>query len=260
MSEWTAAPGTVYLVGAGPGDPGLLTRRGEALLRQADVVLFDRLASPELLELMRAECEHVDVSKHPGGPVTPQEWINAELVRRAREGRLVVRLKGGDPFVFGRGSEEAIACREAGVACEVVAGVTSAFAAPLAAGIPVLHRHLAGSVLVLHGRMDAAGGEEEPWRHVDWGATCRAADTLVIMMGVAAIEKVREGLLSGGRPSEQPVAAIEWATTPRQRVLVSTVGEMAAEFRRRELSAPAVIVVGEVVTLREEIAPGKTGG
>jgi uroporphyrin-III C-methyltransferase len=257
VSDWTAAKGVVYLVGAGPGDPGLLTRRGEALLRQADVVFFDRLASPELLDLTRAECERVDVSKHPGGPVTPQEWINAELIRRAREGIRVVRLKGGDPFVFGRGSEEAIACREAGVDCEIVAGITSAFAAPLAAGIPVLHRHLAGSVLVLHGRIEGVGGEEEPWRHVDWAATCRAADTLVILMGVAAIEKVREGLLSGGRPPGHPVAAIEWATTPRQRVIVSTIDEMVADFRRQGLTAPAVLVVGDVVSLRERIAPEK---
>ncbi len=251
MSE--PRPGVVYLVGAGPGDPELLTRRGERLLRAADVVLYDHLASSELLQLTPHGCEHVDVSKRPEGPSTPQQWINEELVRHAREGRIVVRLKGGDPFIYGRGSEEAMACRAAGVPCEVVPGVTSAIAAPMAGGIPLLHRHLAGSVIVLHGRIEGVGAHTACWRHVDWPAVCAAADTIVMLMGVAAVEKLHEGLLSGGRPADQPVAAIEWATTPKQRVLISTIERMVDDFRSQELHAPAVIVVGEVVRLRGEI-------
>ncbi len=231
---------TVSLVGAGPGHPDLLTRRGAELLGRADVVIHDRLVTPELLALARPGAELIDVGKAPGGS-TAQAEINARLIELGRDGRAVVRLKGGDPFVFGRGGEEAEALSAAGVDFEVVPGVSSAFAAPAAAGIPVTHRGLATSVTVVTGHVgdpSAPGG-------VDWSSLGRASGTLVILMGMSERGRIADELIEAGRPPSTPAAVVHWATTARQQVERTTLDRLAAV----DLPAPSVIVVGAVAGL-----------
>jgi uroporphyrinogen III methyltransferase/synthase len=234
---------TVYLVGAGPGDPGLLTRRGEALLRAANVVVYDRLASPELLELARPGAEMVDVGKAPGKVEMSQDDINGLLVARGRSGFAVVRLKGGDPFVFGRGGEEAAACLAAGVDVEIVPGVTSAIAAPAYAGIPVTHRGVSTSVTIVTGHEDPALGGDR----TDWDALARVGGTLVILMGASRVAKIAAALLAGGRPGSTPAAAVRWGTHPLQRTTRTTLGAFADGTATAQ--APSAIVVGNVAAL-----------
>ena len=234
---------TVALVGAGPGDPGLLTRRGEALLRVADVVVYDRLASPALLDLARPDAELVDVGKAPGRAAMSQEEINAVLVDRALAGRTVVRLKGGDPFVFGRGGEEAEACIAAGVEFEVVPGVTSAIAAPAYAGIPVTHRRVSTSVTIVTGHEDPTKGTID----TDWDALARTGGTLVILMGAGRSREIASALIAGGRPPTTPIAAVRWGTRPEQRSQRSTLAAVATG--ETTIDAPSAIVVGEVAAL-----------
>jgi uroporphyrinogen III methyltransferase/synthase len=231
---------SVALVGAGPGDPGLLTLRGAELLRRADVVIYDRLIGRELLDLAPAEAELIDVGKGPGGSDSQAE-INARLIDHGRSGRQVVRLKGGDPFVFGRGGEEAEALRAAGVEYEVVPGVSSAFAAPATAGIPVTHRGLASSVSVVTGHV----GGTSALAGVDWDALGRAGGTLVILMGMAQRERIAAELMASGRGADTPVAVVHWGTTQRQQVVRSTLAGLAAI----DLPAPAAIVIGPVAGL-----------
>ncbi|MEQ8821529.1 MAG: uroporphyrinogen-III C-methyltransferase [Sumerlaeia bacterium] len=377
--------GKVFLVGGGPGDPGLLTRRACDILVGADVVLYDALIGQDLLDLAPPDAERIYVGKRGGKPSMSQTEINEALIQHARGGKRTVRLKGGDPYLYGRGGEEALACREAGIPVEVVPGISSVLAVPAYAGIPVLQRGLAGSVLVLHGRVEpvhklprhqqAPHGEDFPpsgaltpqrpgapdssprmheedgsratskishaaimeamasgartaemmkrrkpgikirRRHardhesgesaimrllsnenveveeaterpptpilttnedtgtsapfgaarvdapqgalftseVDWEAVCAAADTLVILMPMATLDDIRDGLLSGGRPQGQPVACIQWGTTSRQRVCVATVADFPERIRGEGVEAPALLVVGEVVNLREEL-------
>jgi uroporphyrinogen III methyltransferase/synthase len=231
----------VYLVGAGPGDPGLLTRRGEALLRRADVVVYDRLASRVLLELAPARAELIDAGKSPAGVALTQEQINEVLVDRGRAGREVVRLKGGDPFVFGRGGEEAEACRAARVPFEVVPGITSAIAAPAYAGIPVTHRGVSTSVTVVTGHEDPA----KPGTDTDWNALARAGGTLVVLMGAGNVREIARMLVDGGRAATTPVAAVRWGTRPEQRTVrgtLATIADLGVE-------APSAIVVGAVAAL-----------
>jgi uroporphyrinogen III methyltransferase/synthase len=232
---------TVALVGAGPGDPGLLTRRGEALLRAADVVVYDRLASAELLELAPAHAELVDVGKAPGRVALTQDEINAVLVDRGRAGLAVVRLKGGDPFVFGRGGEEAEACIAAGLTFEVVPGVTSAIAAPAYAGIPVTHRGVSTSVTIVTGHEDPAKGTTD----TDWESLARAGGTLVILMGAGRIADIADALVRGGRPPGTPVAAVRWGTRPAQQTTRATLATIAG----LGVEAPSAIVVGDVAAL-----------
>lgn len=242
--------GIVYLVGAGPGDPGLLTRRGEALLRRAEVVVFDRLAAPALLELAPPTAERVYVGKQPGRHALPQAAINDLLVARGRAGRVVVRLKGGDPFVFGRGGEEALALRAAGVTYEVVPGVTSAVAAPAYAGIPVTHRGLASSVTI-------ATGHEDPTRpasSLDWSSLARGADTLVLLMGVEHVAEIASQLMRAGRRADEPAALVRWGTTAEQETLLATLGTIAAQSAERGLQPPAVLVIGAVAGLADQLA------
>jgi uroporphyrinogen III methyltransferase/synthase len=232
---------TVYLVGAGPGDPGLLTRRGEELLRRADVVVYDRLAARALLDLAPAGAELIDAGKAPGGHALTQEQINEVLVARGRAGREVVRLKGGDPFVFGRGGEEAEACRDADVAFEVVPGVTSAIAAPAYAGIPVTHRGVATSVTIVTGHEDPT----KPDTGTDWEALARAGGTLVVLMGAGNVSEIARQLTAGGRPADTPVAAVRWGTRPEQHTVRGTLGTIEA----LGVEAPSAIVVGDVAGL-----------
>ena len=230
---------TVYLVGAGPGDPGLLTRRGAELLAGADVVVHDRLSEISLLELAPAGAERVDVGKSPGGPVA-QEEINALLVERGLQGQCVVRLKGGDPFVFGRGGEEAQALAAAGVPFEVVPGISAAVAVPAYAGIPVTHRALSTSFTVVTGHSRHAVDDD-----VDWAALARAADTIVVLMGVAHRAEIAARLQAGGLPASTPVAAVRWGTRPGQRTVRTTL----AELGKVTLEPPVTIVIGKVAAL-----------
>jgi uroporphyrinogen III methyltransferase/synthase len=233
----------------------LLTRRGEALLRQADVVVYDRLVSDELLELVGTEVERVYVGKQPGRHSMRQEQINQLLVDLGRAGRRVVRLKGGDPFVFGRGGEEALALQAAGVPFEVVPGVTSAIAAPAYAGIPITHRGLSTSVTI-------ATGHEDPTKSgssLDWSTLGRGADTLVFLMGVEQLSTIVSQLLANGRREDEPAALIRWGTTPEQEVLTARLGSIVEQARERAFAPPAVLVVGAVVDLANVLAWKRTG-
>jgi uroporphyrinogen III methyltransferase / synthase len=237
---------TVYLVGAGPGDPGLLTRRGARLLARADVVLYDRLVSAALLHLAPPSAELIDVGKDPdvGGTGTErQEEIGRLLVEHGRRAAVVVRLKGGDPFLFGRGGEEAAVLTEAGVPWEVVPGVTSAFGVPAAVGIPVTQRGVASSVTVVTGRVGGAG--DPGGGGVDWAALARLEGTLVILMGMLTRGAVAQELMRGGRAPDTPAAVIARGTTPEQRVVRTTLAGLADA----DLASPAVIVVGPVAAL-----------
>ena len=244
------APVNVALVGAGPGDPGLMTVRGLALLRRADVVVYDRLVDPRLLDEARPDALRVFVGKASGHHTLPQREINALLVRHAERGRRVVRLKGGDPFVFGRGGEEAEALAAAGIPFEVVPGVSSAVAVPAYAGIPVTHRGVASSFAVVTGHEDEGKGEAA----VDWARLATAVDTLVILMGVRSLPRIAAALLDAGRAPETPVALVRWGTTDAQETVVGRLDQIATLAAAVRLAPPVVIVVGDVVNLRERLA------
>jgi uroporphyrin-III C-methyltransferase/precorrin-2 dehydrogenase/sirohydrochlorin ferrochelatase len=235
----------VALVGGGPGDPELITVRGRRLLARADVVVTDRLGPRDLLDELGPEVEVVDATKIPYGRAMHQEKINELLVEHARAGRFVVRLKGGDPYVFGRGFEELQACVAAGVPVTVVPGVSSAFAVPAAADVPVSHRGVAHEIVVVSGHV-APG---DPASLTDWSALARLRGTLVLMMGVERIGAFADALLAGGRPADTPVAVVQDGTTRIQRTLRSTLAAVADDVRRQEIAPPAVIVVGPVAGL-----------
>ena len=246
----TRTPGTVHLVGAGPGDPGLITSRGLDLLRRADVVVHDRLVGPELLHEARPGAELVDVGKGPGHAALPQDEINRVLVEHAMRGRRVVRLKGGDPFVFGRGSEELEACREAGITAEVVPGVSSAIAGPTAAGIPVTARGIARSFAVVTAHQ---AGPEGATPDV---AALAGVDTIVVLMGRASLDRLAAQLIAAGRAPDTPAACIQSATTPEQRVTRATLATIAAAAERDGLEAPVVTVIGAVAAMGAESEAG----
>ena len=241
--------GVVYLVGAGPGDPGLITVRGLALLRSAHVVVYDRLVDRRLLEEAPPEAEMVDAGKARGSRRMSQDDINRLLVASALEGRRVVRLKGGDPFVFGRGGEEAEALSDAGIPFEVVPGVTSAIAAPAYAGIPVTHRRLASHVTFVSGAEDPT----KPESAVDWARLAGLGGTLVVMMGWETLPATVEALRKHGMDAATPVALIEWGTEPYQRTVTGSLGDIVAVGRAAALGPPVVAVFGEVTSLRERI-------
>ncbi|MBI4200465.1 MAG: uroporphyrinogen-III C-methyltransferase [Chloroflexi bacterium] len=242
-------PGTVYLVGAGPGDPGLFTVRGMQLLGQADVVLYDRLVDERLLQHVPAGAEVVYVGKWPRSASNTQEEINGFLIQRARQGKRVVRLKGGDPFVFGRGGEEAQALAEAGIPFEVVPGVTSAIAVPAYAGIPLTHRQIASSFTVISGSEDPAKEESA----INWKALATGAGTLVVLMGWESLPQVVDALLAHGMPASTPAALIQWGTEPHQRTVEGTLGTILDRGRREGLEPPVVAVFGQVVALRQSL-------
>jgi len=239
--------GTVYLVGAGPGDPGLLTIRGLELLRRAEVVIFDRLVNPVLLDEAPPGALRIFAGKRTETHSLPQEQINALMIAHARRGRWVVRLKGGDPFVFGRGGEEAEALAEAGVPFEVVPGVSSAVAVPAYAGIPLTHRRLSSSFAVLTGHEDAS--KDEP--AVDWERLATAVDTLVVLMGARSLPKIVERLLAHGRSPETPVALIRWGTTEAQETITGRLADILD--KARALQPPVVAVIGNVVSVRDRL-------
>jgi uroporphyrinogen III methyltransferase / synthase len=243
-------PGTVYLVGAGPGDPGLLTVRAAELIARADVILHDRLVPAEALAGARPGAQLYYVGKQGGGRQVPQEATHRLLLEHARAGRTVVRLKGGDPFVFGRGGEEALVCLEAGIPFEVVPGITAGVAAPAYAGIPVTHRELASSVAFVTGHEDP--GKPDP--ALDWPALAAFPGTLVFYMGVRALPRIAERLVAGGRPADEPVAVIERGTLPGQRTLLATLADVAERAAADGIRAPAIALVGPVAGLRDRLA------
>ena len=243
-----AQAGTIYLVGAGPGDPKLITVRGREVLESADAVVHDRLISPDLLTLARAEARIEDVGKAPGRASRSQNEINDLLVQLAAEGLSVCRLKGGDPFVFGRGGEEVLAARAAGVPVVVVPGVSSALAAPTAADVPVTHRGVASSVTVVtgHDAQSAADGG------VDWGRIAATPGAIVVLMGVGNLRSIARRLIEGGRSPDEPVRVVERATSPEQRVVSGMLSTIDSVAQEAGLRAPAVIVVGPVVGVLDD--------
>jgi uroporphyrinogen III methyltransferase/synthase len=238
--------GKVYLVGAGPGDPGLLTVRGLQLIHSAQVIVYDQLVNSALLEEASPAAIRIFVGKHAGRHCIAQGEINQVLVDHARLGYAVVRLKGGDPFVFGRGGEEAEALAEAGIPFEILPGVSSAVAVPAYAGIPLTHRKFASSFAVVTGHETR---KAQP--AVDWGRLATAVDTLVILMGVKNLPHIAAELLDHGLSSETPVAVVRWGTTPAQETVTGTLADIAG--KAAHLKSPAVIVVGKVVELRNQL-------
>jgi uroporphyrinogen III methyltransferase/synthase len=240
--------GVVYLVGAGPGSLGLLTLRGAELLRRAERLVYDYLAGPEILNLAPADCQLIYVGKQSGCHALPQDEINRLLIREAGAGFRVVRLKGGDPYIFGRGGEEAQELARAGVPFEVVPGVSSTIAAAACAGIPLTHRDFSSQALLMtgHERPDRAASAN------NWAAAA-AMGTLAIVMGVAGLTQIRQSLLDAGKAGETPVAIIQWGTTNRQRTLVGTLNDISQKAATENIAPPALLVVGEVVNLRREL-------
>jgi uroporphyrin-III C-methyltransferase len=238
--------GRVVLVGAGPGDPELITVKGLGWLRRAEVVVYDRLVARALLDEAPAAALRIYVGKARGRHCMPQSAISPLLIHHAGAGRLVVRLKGGDPFVFGRGGEEVLACRAAGIRVEVVPGISSAVAAPAAAGIPVTHRGLASSFAVVTGHEDPS----KPGTDADWEGLAGAVGTLVVLMGVGSLPTIVARLMAAGRSPSTKAAVISRATTAAQAVVTGTLADIAE--RARHLSSPATIVIGEVVRLAED--------
>jgi len=242
--------GRVYLVGAGPGDPGLLTLRGRHLLTRADVVVYDYLVSERLLELAAPDAERIYVGKRASDHTLSQEEINRLLVDRARDGATVVRLKGGDPYVFGRGAEEALALVEAGVDFEVVPGVTAAVAAANYAGIPVTHRDMASQLGLVTGHEAA----DKPCSALDWNVLGRWKGTLVFYMGMKNLRSICKKLIDEGMAGDMPAAVIRWGTTPHQQVVTATVGTLPDRAEQAGLGPPALVIIGRVVALREKLA------
>jgi uroporphyrinogen III methyltransferase / synthase len=245
----SARAGVVYLVGAGPGDPGLMTARSLELIANADAIFYDRLIPPGALDGAREDAELVYVGKQPGVPSVPQDEIGARLIEAGRAGKSVVRLKGGDPFVFGRGGEEGEALREAGVEFEVVPGVTAGVAATAYAGIPVTHRDDASAVAFVTGHEDPEKKESA----LDWQALATFPGTLVFYMGVKRLAENATALIEAGRDAGEPAAAIERGTWPGQRTVVATLGTIAEAVARDSIKAPALIVIGEVAGRREQL-------
>ncbi len=244
----------MYLVGAGPGDPGLLTVRGRELLAMCDTIVYDALVNPVLVDDSwigrTSEAEKIFVGKRGGAPSMEQDAITALLLELARAGKRVVRLKGGDPMVFGRGGEEAIALADAGLEFEVVPGITAGVAAPAYAGIPVTHRGVSTSVTFITGHEDPGKDKDQ----TDWAALARAGGTLVLYMGVSRLTKIASALIDGGRSPHTPAAIIEWGTYPRQRTVTATLATLAERAAREKVIAPSIAIVGDVVKLRDEMS------
>ncbi|MBQ5418536.1 MAG: uroporphyrinogen-III C-methyltransferase, partial [Selenomonas sp.] len=241
--------GMVYLVGAGPGDYRLISMKAVDCLKMADVVVYDRLADDRILRWAPAEAEYIYVGKASSNHTMKQEDINQLLVDKAKEGKCVVRLKGGDPFVFGRGGEEGLLLRQNNLPFEIVPGITSAISVPAYAGIPVTHRAVATSFAVVTGHEDPTKGESNMrWEHLAMGV-----DTLVFLMGVANLPHITSKLMENGRSADTPAAVIRWGTKPEQRTLITTVGKAAEDVAKNGIKPPAIFIVGEVVKLRDSL-------
>lgn len=240
--------GKVYLVGAGPGDPDLITRKGLRCIQRADAVIYDRLIPIELLDETRPDAELVDAGKQPNKHRLAQDDINAILLDRALKGKTVVRLKGGDPLVFGRGGEEALVCHRYGIDFEIVPGISSSYAVPAYAGIPLTHRHLSSSFTVITGHEDPSKAESD----IHYPSLAQIGGTIVILMGVRRLAAITEELIRHGLDGQRPAAIIEWGTTRHQRTLTADVETIAQRAREHHIQPPAITVIGEVAALREE--------
>lgn len=242
--------GIVYLVGAGPGDPELITIKGLKAIQRADVIIYDRLAPASLLDEAPAHAERINAGKTQHDHTLKQSQINALLVEKAKQGLTVVRLKGGDPFVFGRGGEEALFCAEAGVPFSIIPGVSSAIAVPAYAGIPLTHRDLASAFTVFTGHEHP----DKPESQIDYPAMAAAAraGTLVILMGATYLEIIVARLIESGIDPQRPAACIEWGTTDKQRLVVTTLADLPSQAKAANLFSPALTIIGDVVTLREK--------
>ncbi len=240
--------GKVYLVGAGPGDPDLVTVKALRLVRSADVIIYDRLIPHELLGEAHPDAELIDAGKEPSRHRLSQDVITAQIIQKATDGATVVRLKGGDPFVFGRGGEEALACFAAGIPFEVVPGISSPIAVPAYAGIPVTHRGLSSALTIIAGYEDPS----DPANGLDYEALARLGGTLVILMGVRHLREVLDRLIEAGLPGDTPAATVEWGTTPAQRVAEGALDSLADRVAGLDIQPPAVTVIGEVVRLRAQ--------
>ncbi|HEX4202633.1 MAG TPA: uroporphyrinogen-III C-methyltransferase [Ktedonobacteraceae bacterium] len=247
--EQQESRGKVYLIGAGPGTADLMTVKGLRHLRQADVVLYDRLIDPALLQESRPDAELIFVGKGPNCHTIGQSEINTLLIQYAQQGKIVARLKGGDPFVFGRGGEEALALTQAGIPFEIVPGVTSAIAVPAYAGIPVTHRGKASAFTVVTGHK----GQSEEAQEINWEALAQLGGTLVVLMGVTALPDFTQRLVAGGLAPETPAAVIQQGTTEQQRMVTGTLNNIAARAIQAGLRAPATTIIGDVVTLQEQL-------
>ena len=247
LLEWNQPKGEVYLVGAGPGDPELLTLKALRLMQQADVVIYDRLVSQPIMDLCRRDAEKIYVGKARSNHAVPQEGINALLVKYASEGKRVCRLKGGDPFIFGRGGEEIQELFAAGVAFQVVPGITAASGCSAYAGIPLTHRDYAQSVRFLTGHLKE-GSPELPWNELVY-----QNQTLVLYMGLVGLEKICEKLIAHGQRPDMPVALVSKGTTPEQKVVVGTLADIASKVSEYQIQAPTLTIIGDVVSLREQL-------
>lgn len=243
--------GKVYLVGSGPGDPELLTIKAKRLIENAEVVLYDQLPGKAILGMLPEDAEKIDVGKYAGNHKLSQWQINELLVKRAKEGKIVVRLKGGDPYLFGRGGEEAQALAREDIEVEVVPGITSAIAVPTYAGIPVTHRDYASMVTFITGHEDPTKEETA----IDWELLARFEGTLVILMGISMLERNIRELIKHGKSVYTPVAVIERGTQPDQRVTIGTLADIVGLCKQRKVRAPAITVIGDVVKLHWELAP-----
>ncbi len=241
--------GKVYLVGAGPGDPGLLTLKGRQLIQEADILIYDALVSSQLLRFAKSECEKIFVGKRGGKPSVSQETIDHLLIEKAKEGKTIVRLKGGDPFIFGRGGEEALLLAQAGIDWEVVPGVTSAIAAPAYAGIPLTQRNFTSTVTFLTGHEDP----EKESSNMDWPSLGQQTGTLVFLMGISNLGSIIAKLIQYGRSAQTPCAVIMWGTLPRQKTVVGNLSNILIKVKESGIGAPSIFVIGEVVQLREQL-------
>lgn len=241
--------GTVYLVGAGPGDPGLLTVKGKSLLELADVVVYDALVSPEILNIISPYAEKINAGKRRGRHSLPQSVTNEILIKKAREHAIIVRLKGGDPFVFGRGGEEMAELIEAGIPVEIVPGITSGIAAPAYAGIPVTHRGYSSSVTFVTGHESV--GKYRP--EINWGAIALGSETIVIYMGIHNLQRIIPELLEAGLNSQTEIALVRWGTRPEQEELYGNLDNIIAKVEDTGFEAPAIAIIGKVVGFRKSL-------
>ncbi|PWB53652.1 MAG: uroporphyrinogen-III C-methyltransferase [Candidatus Methanoperedenaceae archaeon] len=242
--------GKVYLVGSGPGDPELLTIKAKRLIESAQVILYDQLPGKAILDMLPESAEKIDVGKYAGNHKLSQWQINELLVKRAKEGKIVVRLKGGDPYLFGRGGEEAQTLAAEGINVEIVPGITSAIAVPAYAGIPITHRDYASMVTFITGHEDPEKDETA----LDWELLAKFEGTLVILMGVSMLERNVKELMKHGKSVDTPVAVIERGTRPDQRVTIGTLADIVSLCKQRKVKAPAITVIGDVVKLHHELA------
>lgn len=242
--------GIVYLVGAGPGDPELLTIKAEKIIKAAEVIVYDRLLADKLIETFPINAEKIYVGKESGTHIVPQDQICKILIKKAKEGKIVVRLKGGDPFLFGRGGEEAIELKKEGVKFEIIPGIPAALAVPAYAGIPVTHRDYSSSVTFVTGHEDP----DKIRNPVNWEKLATATDTIVIFMGIKRMKLITDAIMKGGRDRRTPAAAIEWGTTKRQRIIEGVLEDLADKIVLNNVKSPALIIIGDVVKMRKMLS------